>query len=241
MTRGSDWSDPSELGGLSDFVDPPEPPRIAVLVPSTDTGVELELPRRLGGAASLHVARMELEAVTPEGLTALEYSAVSQAAVLHDVSPELLVFACTSGTFLRGAAFETEFVNRIGAIVGAPVVTAARAMVAAIRRRGVSVRLVASYTQDIVDAEAAYLRAAGIAVTSATGLGIIEDELTAQVSTARLLAVASSDDDAEVVMLSCTNLRTLHAIDALERALGLPVVSSNLAVAEAIERHLAAH
>jgi maleate isomerase len=34
-----------------------------------------------------------------------------------------------------------------------------------------------------------------------------------------------------MIFLSCTNLRTLDVIDALEAELGIPVVSSNLALA----------
>jgi maleate isomerase len=37
--------------------------------------------------------------------------------------------------------------------------------------------------------------------------------------------------DLDMVFLSCTNLRTLEVIDGLEADLGIPVVSSNLALA----------
>jgi maleate isomerase len=209
--------------------------RIAVLVPSSDTGVEIELPRRIGGAASLHVARMPLDAVTPEALHALEAAALEQSVSLRRVSPDLALFACTSGTFLRGTAFESRFVAELEQILGAPVITAARAMVRALSARGSRVRLIASYSEDIVAAEAAYLREHGLEVVTAHGLGIVDDEETARVSPERLLAASErfSGDGADVVMLSCTNLRTLDAIPRIEAALGLPAVSSNSALAEA--------
>ncbi|MBO1900936.1 hypothetical protein J4H92_03110 [Leucobacter weissii] len=214
---------------------PAERPRIAVLVPSSDTSVEIELPRRLGGAASIHVARMRLDSVTAEGLRGLEASALEQAAGLRQIAPDLALFACTSGTFLRGAAFERGFVAELEELLGARVLTAARSMVRALVARGTRVRLVASYTEDLVAAESAYLRDHGLEVASARGLGILDDEATARVTPAQLAeaAAGAAGDGADAVMLSCTNLRTLDASAWLEQRIGLPVVSSNSALAEA--------
>lgn len=211
------------------------PARIAVLVPSSDTGVEIELPRRIGGAASLHVARMPLDSVTPRALCELESAALEQAVGLRHVSPNLGLFGCTSATFLRGVTFEAGFVAALEERLGAPVITAAQAMVRALSARGTRVRLLASYSEEIVAAETEYLFKQGLEVVSSCGFGIVNDEETAAVSPDRLSAEAArlSGDDAEVIMLSCTNLRTLAVIPRIEAELGLPVVSSNSALAEA--------
>jgi maleate isomerase len=44
-------------------------------------------------------------------------------------------------------------------------------------------------------------------------------------------AIASVTPEAQAIFLSCTNLRTLHAIAPIEAATGLPVFSSNQALA----------
>jgi maleate isomerase len=212
-------------------------PRVGILLPSTDTGVEVELPRRLDGAASLHPARVPLAAVTRAALLRFSEDALAQAALLRDVSPDLGVFGCTSGTFLLGAEHEQDLVRRLEGVIGAPVLTVARSMTDALRRRGTRVRLVASYTADIVDAEAEYLRAAGLDVTSTIALGVTRDEETAALTAADLLTAVTREPgpvDADVVMLSCTNLRTITAARVIEERIGLPVVSSNSALAEAI-------
>lgn len=215
---------------------PPALPRVAVVVPTTDTGVELELPSLLAGRASLHVARAALPAVTVEGLHAMEDQVLEQAAGLAAIGPDLFVLGCTSASFLRGHGGEQELVDRLGRVVGAHVLTTARAVVSELRRRGARVRLRASYTQDIVDLERDYLTAHGLEVTSALGLGITEDERTAELTAADLTRFARQGgaDGAGVVMLSCTNLRTAHARPWLEDQVGLPVVSSNLAMAAGI-------
>lgn len=209
---------------------PPALPRVAVVVPTTDTGVELELPDLLDGRASLHVGRAELEQVSLAGLAAMESRLLEQAAGLATIRPDLLLLGCTSASFVRGRDGEQELVDHLREAAGAPVLTAARAMVAQLRRHGARVRLRASYTQDIVELEREYLQAHGLEVTSARGLGITEDEQTAAVTAAELAEFASEDDDADVVMLSCTNLRTAHAQPWLVQQLRRPVVSSNLAL-----------
>jgi len=213
-----------------------EPPRVAVVVPATDTAVELELPGLLAGRASLHVARARLAAVTIPDLLALEDDALVQVAAMAPIRPAVTVFGCTSGSFVRGRTEEEAFAARLTQAAGSPVVLTARAMVTALRRRGTRVRLVAAYTDDVVAAEVDYLRSFGLEVASALGMGITEDERTAAVTGRELLAAATThgDDGADVVMISCTNFRTSHLHAELERRLGLPVVSSNLAMAQAV-------
>ncbi|MFJ3673268.1 aspartate/glutamate racemase family protein [Streptomyces sp. NPDC090106] len=238
-------SDPSRASGRADAARgaasarpvPAEPPRVAVLVPATDTAVELELPGLIEGRASLHIARMRLPSVTPADLIAMEEDAVRQAEALAPIRPVLTVFACTSGSFVRGRADEARLVDRLTEAAGAPVITAAAAMVAALRAQGGRVRLRASYTDDLVTAERRYLEDHGLTVTDARGLGITEDEETARVTAEELVRFARDvpdGDDATVTMLSCTNLRTARAHTQLRRGIGLPVVSSNLALAQAV-------
>ena len=52
------------------------------------------------------------------------------------------------------------------------------------------------------------------------------------------MPLVSGDDAADVVMLSCTNVRALAVLPMLRDAAGLDVVTSNLAGAEAVVRAL---
>lgn len=218
----------------------PDLPRVAVIVPATDTGVEVELPGLLAGRASLHVARAPLEAVTVAALSAMVDEVLAQAEALAPIRPAVTVLGCTSASFVLGRAAEAALAAGLREAAGAPVIMTAQAMAVGLRQRGRRVRLRASYTQDIVDAERAYLESYGLDVVSAAGLGITEDEQTARVSTDELVRFATADaaDGADVVMLSCTNLRTAVAHQELERRIGLPVLSSNLAMAESVAAFL---
>ncbi|MGB3483777.1 MAG: hypothetical protein WBB07_16380 [Mycobacterium sp.] len=218
------------------MTDGARPLRVGVLLPATDTAVELELPTRLACRASVHVARMVLESVTIEDLRRMEADAAAQARTLAQLQPDLIVFACTSGTFVFGSEHEVELVERLEQITGAPVITAARSVVSALNRLGAQrIRLGAPYLPEIVAAEVDYLGAQGFTVVTSTALSIVEDEDTARLPTSALIdLVAARADDADAALLSCTNLRTLEHLPEIRDAVGLPVVSSNSALLDEI-------
>lgn len=209
-------------------------PRVGVLIPSTDSTVEIELPALLAGRASCHFSRMRLPSVTRDSLAAMEGEAVRAAELLVDVKVQVVLFACTSGTFIFGPTYERQMAARIAAAAGAPVVTTASAMANALASHGRRVRLRTPYDAELTRAEVSYLEALGFTVTSAKGLGITVDNDISAVDEEAHLALTAGTDEAEVVMLSCTNVRSLHLLATLRRATGLPVVTSNTAAAQMV-------
>ena len=133
-----------------------------MLVPSTDTTVEEDLPRLLAEHASVHFTRMSLPTVTPAGLAHMEDSARAAIQMLADIRPDVVLFACTSGSFFQGAEHERELAADLSSIARAPVVTTARAMVEALARRGQRVRLRTPYSDELTALEVAYLEHAGL-------------------------------------------------------------------------------
>jgi maleate isomerase len=209
-------------------------PRVGILIPSTDTTVEKELPTLLRGHASCHFARMKLTAVTHEGLRAMEADALRAAEVLADAQPNVVLFACTSGTFIFGADYEADLVAKLARAAGACVVTTARAMAEMLLTHGTTVRLRTPYESSITQAEVTYLRSFGLTASSHESLGLTLDNDIAAVSAERLIDFVKGSDAPDVVMLSCTNLQTLHVLDDLTAAAGAPIVTSNLAAAQTV-------
>lgn len=203
--------------------------RVGVLVPSTDTTVEQELPKLLNGRASMHATRMHLPEVTPAGLATMEEHALAGAALLADAAVDVVLFACTSGSFFRGAAHERELAQRLAAHAEAPVVTTAWAVGRALSRHGRTVRVRTPYTDELTAAECAYLRDAGLETSSSRGLGLTRDADIAALTRNDILSLAEGSDPADAVLLSCTNLPTIDVLDEVEKACAMPIVTSNTA------------
>lgn len=217
-------------------------PRVGVLVPSTDTTLEQELPVLLAGRASVHFTRMTLGAVTPEALSDMENSAREAIATLADIEPDVILYGCTSGSFLKGMDHEDKLAAELSELAGAPVITTARSMQRALSKRGKTIRLRTPYTAFITNAEVDYLEAVGLRVSSAAGLGIEVDRDISRITSETLLQhVQGEDKNADVLMISCTNCPTLSIISEIERSTGLPVVTSNVAGAEGVLDTLSGH
>ena len=90
--------------------------------------------------------------------------------------------------------------------------------------------LLTPYVQQTNQREVQYLHEAGYQVVHELGLALDSDGYIA-VTPERWVEVARQNrrSEADGYLLSCTNTRTIEAINDLERELGKPVVTSNQA------------
>ncbi|MEO3789257.1 aspartate/glutamate racemase family protein [Nonomuraea sp. B10E15] len=197
------------------------------------------LPR--GGSA--HAARMVIPRLDPDGLVQMAHDSLRAAGQLSELDADVVVFGCTSGSFVGGHEYESDLVNRIAERVGCPALSASGAGVTALRALGVTRIAVATpYDDTINERLRAFFAAHGLDVVSLVGLGL--RERTEHFPLARTpvsaiaqqseevvyrLARAAAHPDAEALFISCTNLSTLGLVAELERDLAVPVVTANQA------------
>jgi maleate cis-trans isomerase len=151
------------------------------------------------------------------------------AGLLAHLSPDLVAFACTSGSFVDGEDGLREQVDLIGRTAGCPVVATSRAIIEACRHLGVSrVALATPYRDAVNEAERAFLTGHGVEVRSLAGLGLSGAAIR-EVAPEQVMELARSADtaDSEALFISCTDFRALEVLDRLEAELGKPVLSSN--------------
>lgn len=143
---------------------------------------------------------------------------------------DVVAYACTSGTVLLGADRVTALVR--SGCQAASVTTPLTAAMAAFQHLGVtSIGVVSPYVADVARPVEACFQDEGILVKQATHFGERVEAHVARISGASVMQAARAvAQDAEAVFLSCTNLRTLGLVTALEAELGLPVISSNTAL-----------
>jgi len=143
---------------------------------------------------------------------------------------EAVVWACTSGSFVRGWEGAHEQVRDLAKAAGLPASSTSFAFAHAVREVGArSVAIAATYPEDVADHFSAFLKAAGIEVVSVRGSGIVT---AAEVGTwgwpeVRAMAVAGDHPDAQAVLLPDTALHTAAYVRDLEQELGKPVLTAN--------------
>jgi maleate isomerase len=220
--------------------------RFGVLVPPANVAVEDEFRRYVPEGVQYHVARLFRRTfeVNYETLSEMVTSTEQAAARLAQVKPEVIVWACTSGSFIEGEGHDLEIARRIEtAAGGVPAITTSTAMVDALRAVDASrIYLVTPYIRDVNEREERFLVDSGFGVVHTASffhtqtLAIRETSSEAVARLVRDERPGTGDFDA--VFISCTQLHSMDQIAGLEAELGVPVVTSNQATLWAALRHM---
>lgn len=209
---------------------------MGLIVLQVDETIEQDF-RRLFPApeVALYVSRIPSgAALTPATIAQMAVDLPQAASLLPPAARfDVIGYACTSGTTLIGVDQVTRLVqdNATTQAVTNPL-TATIAALAALEVK--SVAIVSPYIASVAVPICQAFADAGFEVPVTLTFGEQIEANVARIDPASIYAAAlqaGQTRGVEAVFLSCTNLRTLDIIDDLEHQLGLPVISSNQALA----------
>ncbi len=203
-------------------------------MPSINTILERDTARVWHPSISYHFHRLGLQRDTAEELGSLEEAALSESHLLTDAGVDTLGFGCTSGGFLRGYEKERDFKSRLEDKAGVPVETPGSALATALSESGAQrVVLVAPYAPWLMERAVKYLGDSGARVLDASTFDLIDGHEIAGLTPTKLAnkaeRLASSAKDLDCVVLMCTAMRGMEAVEVLHTR-GIPAVSSNQAL-----------
>ena len=209
--------------------------RLGLLVPSGNSVAEPEIQAMLPQGVTALVTRLELRGSSEAELLGMLAALEPAARLLADARVARIVFHCTAvSTFAPHLAGEIR--ARIEAATGLPALATADAILAALAALGARrVLLVTPYIAPVHAREVDFLAAHGVAVAGGEGLGIDGNAEMARLPPAAIhdqaLRAAAAAPGAEACFISCTAIRSAGLIEELEAALGMPVLTSNQAMA----------
>ncbi|MGI9310923.1 MAG: aminotransferase class I/II-fold pyridoxal phosphate-dependent enzyme [bacterium] len=221
--------------------------RIGVVVPVSNSNLEADMTMLRPPGVSMHFMRVggyDLDAV-PDGTQMRKLALASLEPVVDALTAcrvEVILYGCTSATLAHGPAFDRALRQQIEARAGVPAITAASAVVEALRDLGATrIGYASPYVRSLNQEAAAYFGQCGFEIVSTaqveTDLGNYgQGELTPQ--EVFELGLRADHAQAEAVVLSCTDMRAVEAIAALEDALGKAVVTSNQSLLHAAVKRL---
>ena len=218
--------------------------RVGLLIPSSNTVMEVDFHRYLPPSVTVHTGRMYMESTTVEGEELmLDEHTLPTAQVLATANPNVVVFGCTSAGALRGAAYDAELCERISQATGAPTIS----VIESVRRElkatgGVTVAVLTPYVDELTQRIVASVEADGLKVTAAHGMGITHNFDIAMVEPEQIVEYAQrqlgSALPADVLFVSCTNYQAVAALPMLREFYGAPVVTSNQGALAAVRQAL---
>ena len=206
--------------------------RIGVLTPDFDPVPESEISAIAPDGVSIHASRV-VRNQTPAAFA--EPPHVDAAAErLRDLAPRAIVFAYTSSSYALGAdadaAVRARLAERAG---GIPVVLTAPSAVDALRLlRAKRVALIHPpwFTEEVNTKGMDYFRQQGFEVVRGTRIAPARSFAEVRPAEVYDWARANTPPEAQAVFIGGNGLRAVGAIQALETALGRPVLTANQVV-----------
>ncbi len=213
--------------------------RFGILVPFTNTNLETDMAMMRPDGVSLHFSRMggyDEDEVPDEtqmqGLGATDLDGPLN--LLMGAKPDVVFYGCTSATLTHGPDFDRNLSEKIASESGAKTVTAAGALVNALRSLGVRhIGFASPYVPAINDMAIDFLDKMGCQTVSRsevhetldnTGQGALDPDAVFE------LGKRADHPEAEALVLSCTDMRSVETLQRLESVVGKPVISSNQAM-----------
>jgi len=206
--------------------------RIGLLLPAANHVLEPEFYKLLPEGVSLHTARMLNKEADLRDTAEMNKHMIEAAVELSIIQPSIVVYGCTSGSFMKGVGSDLEMAKRISLVVNAPAITTSTAVIKALKELGLKKLSVATpYIDEVNIKEKEFLQGHGFEVLEIRGMGIRKAFEIGLVESDKVYEFAKKTfrEGSDGLFLSCTNLRTLQVIKRLEKGLGTPVVSSNQA------------
>jgi arylmalonate decarboxylase len=136
----------------------------------------------------------------------------------------------SSLTFYKGAKFNEELTQKVTKATGLPSTTQSNGLVDGLKTANARrIAVATAYTDVVTERLKRFLEEHGFIVTAAKGLGferIPEGAATQDILFKLGASAYAASGKADALVLSCGALRTLDLIVPLEKAIGVPVVSS---------------
>jgi maleate isomerase len=213
--------------------------RLGLLIPSSNTTMEMEFHKTVPEGVSVHTARMMMPEANNiddkrESINLMNKEVEKSVIRLSSAETSLIIYGCTLGVFSAGHGHDRKLTERIREISKTPFITVSKAVLEAINELGIKTLSIATpYVEEHNILEKKYLEKSvpGLKIIKIKGLNIIGNLPKGRLEpfTAYKLAKKIDDKRSEGLFISCTNWRTFEIIETLERDLEKPVITSNQA------------
>ncbi|HHV14000.1 MAG TPA: hypothetical protein GXX75_27410 [Clostridiales bacterium] len=207
--------------------------KLGLLVPANNTVIEPELGRILPMGTALFSTRMIVEgAFDAQALHRMETQTSRGTEELLMSQVDMIAYSCMSTSLAKGKQWDESFQERLpGKLVR--ITTAAQCTTSALLSLNIkNVAILTPYPAAIQSLVAPYFQEWGLNPVSLESLDIDDYHAVTRVTPESVYRAVKSMDikDAEAVCILATDLRTIEVITPLEDDLGIPVVSTNLAM-----------
>ncbi len=214
-----------------------------VLIPSTNTTVEIEYSRLLPPTLQAHVGRLKTSGTGPFA-PSLDADVEYQARLLGTARVEVISLAQTSAS-LFADDYDAVTTRRMSEAAGVPAITSAQAIGQAVQALGMRrIALVSPYSQPVIERARHYYETKyGLAVVALEGFSATDSYMIGKLGpeNARDAFARIDRPEIEVLVVPGGNFPTMSFVVAWEREFAKPVITTNQAALWAMMRIMGIH
>lgn len=206
--------------------------KIGLIFPAPGTATEVEFHENVPEGVAVLTTRVPFEEVTIEGIIKMDTHVEEASSILAQAKPDLIVFACTGGSFVKGVGHDKELIDSIERRTGIPATTTTTAVIEALNILKLKkIAIATPYPDEVNQAEKSFLENSGFEVASIKGLGIVDPTGMPKVRYQQMYRLVKEvfTEDVDGIFISCTGISVLNIIEMLEEDLRKPVITSNQA------------
>ncbi|MDR5734022.1 hypothetical protein QCE47_17065 [Caballeronia sp. LZ025] len=211
--------------------------RLGMIVPSLNTIAEDDFRAFCPPGVSYHVHRTRLRKedgrVTMDSLTRAYLEAIDDAQLLKDLSPDAIAFNCTGASVAHGSGCDVALAARMTEKLGVPSTNTMVAIKDALKFvHAEAILHVCPFGDEFSRVERQSLVDSGLDVQRTVSLGFTDAKVAALMEPNQIAETVKQrvDENTRALLLSCANVRAFEAVQELEDALNMPVVTSNQAM-----------
>lgn len=208
--------------------------RLGVIHPATGTTQMTEMRRYLHEDITVYNVPAPFRKVTKDGLEEMDRKVMEITAYFRDFFPvDYIYFGCTSGSFIGGAGYDKymceQLLEKTGAKGSCTTTTAVLDALHAVNAKNIT--MCTPYPDEVNLHEKIYFENEGFNILSLAGLQKEDPKRIPEIELDEIyeLAVKSMAPGSDTLFISCTGLPALPLVPVLEKELGIPVITSNLA------------
>ncbi|MBM7279508.1 aspartate/glutamate racemase family protein [Gordonia rubripertincta] len=220
--------------------------RIGMIVPSSNTTMETEIPAMLRAREEIrperftfHSSRMRMKKVTPEELTAMDNDSLRCAAELADARVDVMAYACLVAIMSQGLRYHATAEPKLAQVAkdesgeDIPVLSSAGALTEALTHLGVKkIAVVTPYMKPLTATVCDYIAHEGFTVVDSLSLEVADNLEVGRLNPQNLIEhvtkVDTSDADA-LVLSACVQMPSLPVLDTVQQQFDIPVLSASAA------------
>jgi maleate isomerase len=207
---------------------------VGLIVPSNNNVIVPEFYSVLPDGMTAYETRMRVEGtLTFDSVKKMIEDAELAADLLRQTGVDFVCYCCMGSTIIKGWEWERQLLSKFADCAPKGVCSANSALRDALIAIGARrIGLVTSYPESINALAPKFFASGGFEVTALVGSAVNDVGDVRWVSPARVYRHARSADfgNADAVCLLATDVQTFPIIEALERDLGVPVLTSNQAL-----------